>query len=91
MDSSKKVRRRYNDFLLLYNELNGLRINLPKLPNKQFKVSIIPAFNKKNFEEEFIKYRCKHLEKFLNKLAENPICQSNKTFHQFLQDETFTK
>lgn len=81
------VRRRYNDFVWLYNELNSQRLELPKLPNKQWKVSIIAAFNKKNFEENFIKHRAKQLEKFVNKLAANPLAQSNRSFKLFLQAE----
>ena len=85
------VRRRYNDFAWLYNELNNQRLDLPKLPNKQFKLSMIPAFNKKNFEEDFIKHRAKQLEKFVNKIAANPLAQGNRSFKQFLQDEQLNK
>ena len=85
------VRRRYNDFAWLYSELNSQRLDLPKLPNKQFKLSMIPALNKKNFEENFIKHRAKQLEKFVNKIATNPLAQSNQAFKQFLQDENLDK
>ena len=63
------VRRRYNDFCWLYNELNNLRINLPELPSKQLKVTAIPGFRKylnKNFETQFIEKRSIELENFLN-------------------------
>eukprot|EP01112_Ceratiomyxa_fruticulosa_P008422 TRINITY_DN2183_c0_g1_i1.p1 TRINITY_DN2183_c0_g1~~TRINITY_DN2183_c0_g1_i1.p1 ORF type:complete len:536 (+),score=135.56 TRINITY_DN2183_c0_g1_i1:431-2038(+) len=77
------VMRRYNDFLWLYDQLHENRgVIIPPLPEK----GIISRFS-----TEFIEYRRKELEKFLNRVARHPRLYLSSSFRVFLEadDDAF--
>jgi len=78
------VVRRYNDFLWLFEQLHETRGYLvPPLPEK----GIISRFS-----PEFIEFRRKELEKFLNRVGRHPRLYLHPTFRAFLEasDEGLT-
>jgi len=75
-----KVRRRFNDFVWLKEVLEKLLpfTFLPPLPDKQH-------FGR--FEEAFIFSRQKALQRFLNRLNENPKVQNHQAFVTFMSEQ----
>ena len=77
-----EVRRRYRDFLWLYNTLHGNNpgIVVPPPPEKQ-------AVGR--FESNFVESRRAALEKMLNKTAAHPTLQHDPDLKLFLESESF--
>ena len=73
-----KVRRRYSDFIWLYNILNA-----------QFPNCIIPPFFKKKERLDKIKMNNKiiYMEYFLNDIANNPLLRNSRIFYDFISIE----
>ncbi|EFQ26082.1 hypothetical protein CGRA01v4_14528 [Colletotrichum graminicola] len=77
-----EVKRRYRDFLWLYNTLHGNNpgVVVPPPPEKQ-------AVGR--FESNFVEGRRAALEKMLNKTAAHPTLQHDADLKLFLESETF--
>ncbi|KAL1844467.1 hypothetical protein VTK73DRAFT_2463 [Phialemonium thermophilum] len=77
-----EVKRRYRDFLWLYNTLhaNNPGVVVPPPPEKQ-------AVGR--FESNFVESRRAALEKMLNKIAAHPALQHDPDLKLFLESETF--
>eukprot|EP01113_Clastostelium_recurvatum_P043972 TRINITY_DN735_c0_g1_i3.p1 TRINITY_DN735_c0_g1~~TRINITY_DN735_c0_g1_i3.p1 ORF type:complete len:558 (+),score=127.81 TRINITY_DN735_c0_g1_i3:41-1675(+) len=76
------VIRRYNDFLWLFEQLHETRgILVPPVPDK----GIISRFS-----PEFIEFRRKELDKFLNRVARHPRLYLNPAFRAFLESDEQT-
>ncbi|KAK3325350.1 Vps5 C terminal like-domain-containing protein [Apodospora peruviana] len=77
-----EVKRRYRDFLWLYNTLhaNNPGVVVPPPPEKQ-------AVGR--FESNFVESRRAALEKMLNKTAAHPTLQNDGDLKLFLESETF--
>ncbi|EEY23300.1 vacuolar protein sorting-associated protein vps5 [Verticillium alfalfae VaMs.102] len=77
-----EVKRRYRDFLWLYNTLHGNNpgIVVPPPPEKQ-------AVGR--FETNFVESRRAALEKMLNKIAAHPTLQLDGDLKLFLESESF--
>ncbi|KAK3940808.1 Vps5 C terminal like-domain-containing protein [Diplogelasinospora grovesii] len=77
-----EVKRRYRDFLWLYNTLhaNNPGVVVPPPPEKQ-------AVGR--FESNFVESRRAALEKMLNKTASHPMLQNDADLKLFLESETF--
>ncbi|KAK0626748.1 Vps5 C terminal like-domain-containing protein [Immersiella caudata] len=77
-----EVKRRYRDFLWLYNTLhaNNPGVVVPPPPEKQ-------AVGR--FESNFVESRRAALEKMLNKTAAHPTLQHDADLKLFLESETF--
>ncbi|KAK3685812.1 Vps5 C terminal like-domain-containing protein [Podospora appendiculata] len=77
-----EVKRRYRDFLWLYNTLhaNNPGVVVPPPPEKQ-------AVGR--FESNFVESRRAALEKMLNKTAAHPTLQHDGDLKLFLESETF--
>ncbi|KAK0635737.1 Vps5 C terminal like-domain-containing protein [Bombardia bombarda] len=77
-----EVKRRYRDFLWLYNSLhaNNPGVVVPPPPEKQ-------AVGR--FESNFVESRRAALEKMLNKTAAHPTLQLDGDLKLFLESETF--
>ncbi|KAL2269103.1 hypothetical protein VTJ83DRAFT_3949 [Remersonia thermophila] len=77
-----EVRRRYRDFLWLYNTLhaNNPGVVVPPPPEKQ-------AVGR--FESNFVESRRAALEKMLNKIAAHPTLQLDADLKLFLESEAF--
>ncbi|PTD11984.1 Vacuolar protein sorting-associated protein vps5 [Fusarium culmorum] len=77
-----EVKRRYRDFLWLYNTLHGNNpgIVVPPPPDKQ-------AVGR--FDSNFVESRRAALEKMLNKTAIHPTLQHDPDLKLFLESETF--
>ncbi|KAK0719867.1 putative vacuolar protein sorting-associated protein [Lasiosphaeris hirsuta] len=77
-----EVKRRYRDFLWLYNTLhsNNPGVVVPPPPDKQ-------AVGR--FESNFVESRRAALEKMLNKTAAHPTLQHDSDLKLFLESETF--
>ncbi|XP_062920659.1 sorting nexin-7 isoform X1 [Mobula hypostoma] len=81
-DSSEyEVRRRYQDFFWLKDQLEQAHstLILPTLPEKFAVRGIVERFN-----EDFIEMRRKALHKFLNRIADHPTLSFNEDFKLFL-------
>ena len=69
-----EVRRRYSDFIWLYNTLNS-----------QFIKCIIPPFFKKeNLDNKKMEQRIFFIEKFLNNISIHPLLRNSKIFYDFI-------
>ncbi|KAI1767927.1 Vps5-domain-containing protein [Hypoxylon sp. FL1150] len=77
-----EVKRRYRDFLWLYNTMHGNNpgVVVPPPPEKQ-------ALNR--FESNFVESRRAALEKMLNKTAAHPTLQHDPDLKLFLESESF--
>jgi Phox homology (PX) domain protein len=77
-----EVKRRYRDFLWLYNTLhsNNPGVVVPPPPEKQ-------AVGR--FESNFVESRRAALEKMLNKIAAHPTLQLDADLKLFLESESF--
>lgn len=77
-----EVKRRYRDFLWLYNTMHGNNpgVVVPPPPEKQ-------ALNR--FETNFVESRRQALEKMLNKIAGHPTLQHDPDLKLFLESESF--
>ncbi|KAI0016024.1 vacuolar sorting protein [Xylariomycetidae sp. FL0641] len=77
-----EVKRRYRDFLWLYNTMHGNNpgVVVPPPPEKQ-------ALNR--FESNFVESRRAALEKMCNKIAAHPILQRDPDLKLFLESESF--
>ncbi|KAK9415764.1 hypothetical protein SUNI508_10242 [Seiridium unicorne] len=77
-----EVKRRYRDFLWLYNTMHGNNpgVVVPPPPEKQ-------ALNR--FEANFVESRRQALEKMLNKIAAHPTLQHDPDLKLFLESESF--
>ncbi|EHA56845.1 hypothetical protein MCOR27_003621 [Pyricularia oryzae] len=77
-----EVKRRYRDFLWLYNTLHGNNpgVVVPPPPEKQ-------AVGR--FESNFVESRRQALEKMLNKIAVHPTLQHDPDLKLFLESESF--
>ncbi|KAI1852804.1 hypothetical protein JX266_002345 [Neoarthrinium moseri] len=77
-----EVKRRYRDFLWLYNTMHGNNpgIVVPPPPEKQ-------ALNR--FETNFVESRRQALEKMCNKIATHPTLQHDPDLKLFLESESF--
>ncbi|KAI0847213.1 Vps5-domain-containing protein [Daldinia vernicosa] len=77
-----EVKRRYRDFLWLYNTMHGNNpgVVVPPPPEKQ-------ALNR--FESNFVESRRAALEKMLNKIAAHPTLQNDPDLKLFLESESF--
>lgn len=77
-----EVKRRYRDFLWLYNTLHGNSpgVVVPPPPDKQ-------AVGR--FESNFVESRRQALEKMLNKIAVHPTLQHDSDLKLFLESESF--
>ncbi|KAI8626263.1 vacuolar sorting protein [Xylariaceae sp. FL1651] len=77
-----EVKRRYRDFLWLYNTMHGNNpgVVVPPPPEKQ-------ALNR--FESNFVESRRAALEKMLNKIAAHPTLQHDSDLKLFLESESF--
>ena len=77
-----EVKRRYRDFLWLYNTLhaNNPGVVVPPPPDKQ-------AVGR--FESNFVEARRAALEKMLNKTAAHPTLQHDGDLKLFLESEAF--
>ncbi|KAK6951558.1 hypothetical protein Daesc_006079 [Daldinia eschscholtzii] len=77
-----EVKRRYRDFLWLYNTMHGNNpgVVVPPPPEKQ-------ALNR--FESNFVESRRAALEKMLNKIAAHPTLQHDPDLKLFLESESF--
>ncbi|KAI0434586.1 vacuolar sorting protein [Xylaria sp. FL1042] len=77
-----EVKRRYRDFLWLYNTMHGNNpgVVVPPPPEKQ-------ALNR--FESNFVESRRAALEKMLNKIAAHPTLQHDSDLKLFLESEAF--
>lgn len=77
-----EVKRRYRDFLWLYNTMHGNNpgVVVPPPPEKQ-------ALNR--FETNFVESRRQALEKMLNKIAAHPTLQHDPDLKLFLESESF--
>lgn len=77
-----EVKRRYRDFLWLYNTMHGNNpgVVVPPPPEKQ-------ALNR--FETNFVESRRAALEKMLNKIAAHPTLQHDSDLKLFLESEAF--
>ncbi|KAK3370106.1 Vps5 C terminal like-domain-containing protein [Podospora didyma] len=80
--SEFEVKRRYRDFLWLYNSLhaNNPGVVVPPPPEKQ-------AYGR--FESNFVESRRAALEKMLNKTAAHPTLQNDADLKLFLESEAF--
>ncbi|KAK4044880.1 Vps5 C terminal like-domain-containing protein [Parachaetomium inaequale] len=80
--SEFEVKRRYRDFLWLYNTLHGNNpgVVVPPPPEKQ-------AVGR--FESNFVESRRAALEKMLNKIAAHPTLQLDGDLKLFLESEAF--
>ena len=80
--SEFEVKRRYRDFLWLYNTLhaNNPGVVVPPPPDKQ-------AVGR--FESNFVESRRAALEKMLNKTAAHPALQHDGDLKLFLESEAF--
>ncbi|KAH6626787.1 Vps5 C terminal like-domain-containing protein [Chaetomium sp. MPI-SDFR-AT-0129] len=80
--SEFEVKRRYRDFLWLYNSLHGNNpgVVVPPPPEKQ-------AVGR--FESNFVESRRAALEKMLNKIAAHPTLQLDGDLKLFLESEAF--
>ncbi|GAB1314846.1 Vacuolar protein sorting-associated protein vps5 [Madurella fahalii] len=80
--SEFEVKRRYRDFLWLYNTLhaNNPGVVVPPPPEKQ-------AVGR--FESNFVESRRAALEKMLNKIAAHPTLQQDADLKLFLESEAF--
>ncbi|KAK6208692.1 Sorting nexin 3 [Colletotrichum higginsianum IMI 349063] len=80
--SEFEVKRRYRDFLWLYNTLHGNNpgVVVPPPPEKQ-------AVGR--FESNFVEGRRAALEKMLNKTAAHPTLQHDADLKLFLESESF--
>lgn len=78
-----EVKRRYRDFLWLYNTMHGNNpgVVVPPPPEKQ-------ALNR--FETNFVESRRQALEKMLNKIAAHPTLQHDPDLKLFLESEAFS-
>lgn len=78
-----EVKRRYRDFLWLYNTLHGNNpgVVVPPPPDKQ-------AVGR--FETNFVEARRAALEKMLNKSAAHPTLQHDADLKLFLESESFS-
>ncbi|KAI1774417.1 Vps5-domain-containing protein [Hypoxylon cercidicola] len=78
-----EVKRRYRDFLWLYNTMHGNNpgVVVPPPPEKQ-------ALNR--FETNFVESRRAALEKMLNKIAAHPTLQHDPDLKLFLESESFS-
>lgn len=81
--SEFEVKRRYRDFLWLYNTLhaNNPGVVVPPPPEKQ-------AVGR--FESNFVESRRAALEKMLNKTAAHPTLQHDADLKLFLESEAFS-
>ncbi|CAG8462541.1 11807_t:CDS:10 [Ambispora leptoticha] len=81
------VRRRYRDFLWLYNQLtlNKPGVIVPPVPEKH-----IYVLASARFQHEFVENRRQALEKCLNKITSHPELQDDPDLHLFLESDTFT-
>ncbi|KAL2759163.1 hypothetical protein ACRALDRAFT_1028315 [Sodiomyces alcalophilus JCM 7366] len=81
-ESEFEVKRRYRDFLWLYNTLHGNNpgIVVPPPPEKQ-------AVGR--FDTNFVESRRAALEKMLNKIAAHPTLQLDADLKIFLESEAF--
>ncbi|KAI0598843.1 vacuolar sorting protein [Biscogniauxia sp. FL1348] len=77
-----EVKRRYRDFLWLYNTMHGNNpgVVVPPPPEKQ-------ALNR--FESNFVESRRAALEKMCNKIAAHPTLQRDPDLKLFLESESF--
>ncbi|KAH9995864.1 Vps5-domain-containing protein [Xylariaceae sp. FL0662B] len=77
-----EVKRRYRDFLWLYNTMHGNNpgVVVPPPPEKQ-------ALNR--FESNFVESRRAALEKMLNKIAAHSTLQHDPDLKLFLESESF--
>ncbi|EGR46338.1 vacuolar sorting protein [Trichoderma reesei QM6a] len=77
-----EVKRRYRDFLWLYNTLHGNNPGyvVPPPPEKQ-------AVGR--FDSNFVESRRAALEKMLNKIAAHPVLQHDADLKLFLESEAF--
>ena len=77
-----EVKRRYRDFLWLYNAMhaNSPGIVVPPPPEKQ-------AVGR--FESNFVEARRAALEKMLNKIAAHPTLQHDADLKLFLESDSF--
>ncbi|KAI1463423.1 Vps5-domain-containing protein [Daldinia caldariorum] len=77
-----EVKRRYRDFLWLYNTMHGNNpgVVVPPPPEKQ-------ALNR--FESNFVESRRAALEKMLNKIAAHPTLLHDPDLKLFLESESF--
>ncbi|KUI57968.1 Vacuolar protein sorting-associated protein vps5 [Cytospora mali] len=82
-ESEFEVKRRYRDFLWLYNTLHGNNpgVVVPPPPEKQ-------AVGR--FETNFVEARRAALEKMLNKSAAHPTLQHDADLKLFLESESFS-
>lgn len=80
--SEFEVKRRYRDFLWLYNTMHGNNpgVVVPPPPEKQ-------ALNR--FESNFVESRRAALEKMCNKIAAHPTLQHDPDLKLFLESESF--
>lgn len=78
-----EVKRRYRDFLWLYNTMHGNNpgVVVPPPPEKQ-------ALNR--FESNFVESRRSALERMLNKIASHPTLQHDPDLKLFLESESFS-
>ncbi|KAG9293332.1 hypothetical protein G9A89_007578 [Geosiphon pyriformis] len=81
------VRRRYRDFLWLYNQLtyNKPGVIVPPVPEKH--IYVLAAAR---FQTEFVENRRKALEKCLRKITSHPELQCDSDLRLFLESDTFT-
>ncbi|CAJ2508295.1 Uu.00g094810.m01.CDS01 [Anthostomella pinea] len=81
--SEFEVKRRYRDFLWLYNTMHGNNpgVIVPPPPEKQ-------ALNR--FETNFVESRRAALEKMCNKIAAHPTLQRDPDLKLFLESESFS-
>ncbi|KAK8063276.1 hypothetical protein PG996_007928 [Apiospora saccharicola] len=77
-----EVKRRYRDFLWLYNTMHGNNpgVVVPPPPEKQ-------ALNR--FDQNFVESRRAALEKMCNKIAAHPTLQNDPDLKLFLESESF--
>ncbi|KAI1342187.1 vacuolar sorting protein [Xylariaceae sp. FL0016] len=77
-----EVKRRYRDFLWLYNTMHGNNpgVIVPPPPEKQ-------ALNR--FDSNFVESRRAALEKMCNKIAAHPTLQRDPDLKLFLESESF--
>lgn len=79
------VRRRYNDFDWLKNEINKKYPHLitPPLPDRH-RLEYLDRFN-----PDFLERRRRALEKFLMRIAQHPGLRNEPAYHQFLEAKSW--
>jgi hypothetical protein len=81
------VKRRYSDFIWLQDQLiaHHKGIVIPPLPDKALLQTNKISGNR--FEQNFVEYRRKELQRFLTRVSEHPTLCTSKYLQLFLESE----